>query len=207
MANAEGRNPRARKNQGLSDSYAALVDIVFAVVIGESVVRYGSWLLPPRPSVALLALGGVYVTVILSWTGYHRSLLKFPYADSPHSLFRLFADFGIVLAYALMLDQVDAIDQAGEIRPYLALYILVFLGYILSGALRLKEYPRPPGKPASHQGKLWVAVTGYAVLLLAYDFAVRRYPGDALGALRTVAVLASVAIYLGWRWWRRPWGK
>jgi hypothetical protein len=54
------------------------------------------------PALLMLTLGIVYLTVVLSWVGYHRSISKYPYNQSLWSRVRLGLDIFILVLYAYL---------------------------------------------------------------------------------------------------------
>lgn len=185
-------------NRQLSDNYGRLVGIVFAVVIGKSIGDYGNLLFVPSLSVAFVALVGVYSVIILSWTGYHTSLVDFPYTRSFRSLLRLFADFSIVVAYAFLLWTIGHVKLGERVDTYVIAYLLIFGLYIISGRLRQSEY----GRQASRQGLLWIAFAGYAVLLAAYKAGLHAFE-KCQGLFDWMAVVSAIGIMVAWRAARR----
>src|SRR5512141_2455914 len=95
------------RRKWLSDRLIQYVDIVFAVVIGQAIVRNIDLVRHPLSlPFAALALFVVIGTVTLSWIGYHKSMYEYPYQADLRSVrrtFRPFTDFFIVVVYTFFL--------------------------------------------------------------------------------------------------------
>ncbi len=134
-----------------SERLVTLVQVVFAVVIGGGLIEFHEILSPPKNTIAFWALVGVYVTSIMSWTGYHSRMEQYPYTPTKLGIFRLYTDMLIVIFYAFLL--FAGTSQNTSMESYLWGFSSVFLLYIVSGQLRRKEYN---DKRASKQMLLWV---------------------------------------------------
>jgi hypothetical protein len=121
-----------------SDRLLRLVQVVFAVVIGGSLIQFNYILFPPQCTVEFWALFGVYVSAITSWTGYHHRMNKYPYTPTKFGVIRLFTDMFIVIMYAYLLFAGSGKGQS--IESYLWGFSVVFVSWILSGLLRCLEY-------------------------------------------------------------------
>ena len=130
----------------VSDYNLRLVQIVFALVIAQSLVLYRKVILDPFTTanfVPFLALIAVYFTTILSWIDFHRTIAFSPYRTGRGiEQLRLASDLLIVLAYAFLVFSIE--EFAGKpnanISRFLAGYVMVFLLYLISGQLRVQVY-------------------------------------------------------------------
>ena len=115
-----------------------LVQVVFAVVIGGGLIEFGELLFFPKNMISCYALIGVFLTSIMSWTGYHSRMELYPYTPTKLGVFRLHADVFIVVTYAFLL--FAGTRQGQSINCYLWGFSLVFLLYVVSGWLRCMEH-------------------------------------------------------------------
>ena len=121
-----------------SDRLLRLVQVVFAVVIGGSLIQFNEILFPPQCTIEFWALFGVYVSAIMSWAGYHHRMNEYPYTPTKFGVIRLFIDIFIVIIYAYLLFAGSGKEQT--IEPYLWGFSFVFMAWIFSGLLRCLEH-------------------------------------------------------------------
>lgn len=121
-----------------SDRLLRLVQVVYAVVIGGSLIYFNEILFPPHCTIEFGALFGVYLSAIMSWTGYHHRMGSFPYTPTKFGVFRLFVDIFIVIMYAYLL--FAGSKQGQSIEPYLWGFSIVFFLWFISGLLRCIEH-------------------------------------------------------------------
>jgi hypothetical protein len=177
-----------------------LVQVVFGVVLAHSLDLYSDVVLRPWRAgnrLDALALLGVYVTVIMSWIDWHRTVARRPYDFGERrgvrvaEQFRFGADLFVVSVYAFTLFAVGDIASAGA-SLYLFGYVAMFAGYIASGWLRRRTYGRVASnlKPMVIFGA--VALVAWIVLVVfeANDWFNRR--GRAWAGV-VVAIVAMAA--------------
>ncbi len=127
----------------ISRNLVALVDIVFAVVVAQSLIRYEEIIFRPTWGLSFASIVLVYFTVVLSWVDYHVSMDRYPYSRNGMAWwFRFFADLMIVGAYTYMLFAVREVDLSGTLARFLPGFAVVFLLYLISGVARRFEYDR-----------------------------------------------------------------
>jgi len=184
-----------------SDKYVRLVDIVFGVVVAQSTAKHSEILFAPQAHpLDFAALLGIYLTVILSWVGYHGSVTKFPYSEAWVGTLRLFADFGIVIVYVYLLRSIA--PNGVVLDAYLRGFLLVFVMWIVSGLLRMAEH----GKSASKPGLLFACCFVSLGLWWVYQPLVLRYSGcqafwDWLFLCLPVIVMVLFRVIRPrWRW-------
>lgn len=128
--------PRFKK-EPLADNFVHLVDVVFGVLLAQGLLLYKENLLNffsienlPN-SVLLLA---VYMIILFSWYGYHKSVLRYPYNQTIWSRLRLVLDLLILVTYAYIL--------YGLFDPFKLLIgsAAVFILYFFTGLVRIKEW-------------------------------------------------------------------
>lgn len=113
----------------LTKVYVGIVDLIFAVIIGASLVELGGAALSKGLFTSYVLLVA-YGTVVLSWTGYHVSL-----KDKPYKLpFRFWADLVILFFY------LSLVTNYGSLPLELESYVLVFLGYSIWSGLKALEW-------------------------------------------------------------------
>src|SRR5579862_59453 len=133
MDNFPSAPPRFR-TEPLSTDFIRLVDVIFAVTLTQTLVVYREEIVRLRPVLLMVTLGVVYVTVALSWVGYHRSISKYPYNKSSWSRVRLSLDVFILVVYAFLA-------FAAHEPPKVILGLsVVFLLYAIDGASRIAEW-------------------------------------------------------------------
>jgi 5'(3')-deoxyribonucleotidase len=88
----------------------------------------------PNISLENITLVLVYATIILSWVGYHKSILRYPYNKSRWSRFRLFFDIVILLLYSYLV-------FVGQDLPRVLLGLAaIFFVYSIDGLIRIREW-------------------------------------------------------------------
>lgn len=210
----------------LSYSVHNLVDIVFAVVVGQSVTTYSDLLFPPKvSSLAFWALLGVYASIILSWIGYHYLLQHSPYeVQTKAGKFRLTDDLAIVVMYSYLLVTVewfrDGIQQTlfgVTVDPpgaYLLGYITVFVLYMLNDVLVWSEQNRRSLLDTLHPvaiynnrsdvGHLPLTVPTFIVYVIVAGLYMAFSPtslSSPFGLGEWATVFVAVALMITWRWW------
>lgn len=162
----------------ISDHLVRLVQILFALVIGQSLLLYREVIVNVfafQYWVAAAALLVVYLTTILSWIGYHRSMERNPYAMHLHESrtarcwdgTRLFFDLFTVVLYAYLLFSIGPVvqDPAADLHKHLVGYPLIFMAYWASGKARVRIY----GPRASRSALLAGCILVYWILWVAYN--------------------------------------
>jgi hypothetical protein len=135
------------KRKWISDKLIQYVDILFGVVVGQSIVHNMDLIKQPRSyPFAILAWFVVTITVTLSWLGYHKSLYKYPYTAEVLSVKRIlrpFNDFFIVVLYAgflLTIDDFKTHPANINLLTFILYYMGIFILYITDGVIRINEY-------------------------------------------------------------------
>ena len=128
-------NPSNKRD--LSDIYVSFIDILFAVVLGQSFVLISSeeafkpWFVDPSENafeIATLLL--VYGLVITSWIGYHQSTRKYP-LKSP---LRFVIDVFLLFLYYM------GFVNANNFEIINWMFLSAFLSYTAWDVLRVVEY-------------------------------------------------------------------
>jgi 5'(3')-deoxyribonucleotidase len=195
-------------DQRISDNLVRLVQVVFGLVVAQSLLLYRSVIVAPGSPhyLAAVALLVIYATTVLSWIDWHRTMEFNPYNLNPRhpykiqEQFRLGVDLVIVsiYAYALFTIAIFETDPRNSVARFLLAFPLIFLAYVVSGLLRRLTH----GKHASNLRPIlefglafslvWVL---YVVLAVGHfsadDHAYRQWVN--LGTL--VAVLGLMLLY------------
>src|SRR2546428_1323530 len=170
-----------------SDSFVRLVDVIFGVIMAQGFVRYSETITNPKFSLATGSLVLAYTTVILSWIGYHKSVIGYPYNTSVWSRIRLVSDVLILVLYSYL------VFVAQTLQFVLGGLVVVFGLYALTGLIRIIEWKdRKVSQP-------WLAIPFGAA------FAVEWYVSGSYGAETSVSALllgVSFLMLIGYRWAR-----
>jgi 5'(3')-deoxyribonucleotidase len=144
--------PRFRV-EPLSTDFVRLVDVIFGVTLTQSLVIYRKEIVSFSPMILIVTLVVVYMTVTLSWVGYHRSISKYPYNKSRWSMLRLSLDIFILVVYAFL-----AFAAPEPTRVIVGLAV-VFMLYSVDGLTRRAEWRD------SKVSKPWLSVIFSALLI------------------------------------------
>lgn len=153
MVNSFPNAPPRFRAEPLSADFVRLVDVIFAVTLTQTLVIYRKEIVSFSPVVLIVTLAVVYMTVALSWVGYHRSISKYPYNQSRWSMLRLCLDVFILVVYAFLA---FAASNTSRVVAGLA---VVFLLYAIDGATRIAEWRD------SKVSKPWLSVVFFLLLL------------------------------------------
>jgi 5'(3')-deoxyribonucleotidase len=125
--------PRFRVDP-ISDYFIRLIDIMFGLTITQGFVIYKDIIVMPKASLNNLSLLLVYVTIILSWVGYHKSIQHYPYNKSYWSRIRLFFDITILFLYAYL------VFVGQDLSKVLLGLAIIFVIYAIDGISRMLEW-------------------------------------------------------------------
>jgi len=127
----------AGNKRDLSDIYVRFIDILFAVVLGQSFVLLSSeegfkpWLGEPlKNAFGIATLLLVYGLVITSWIGYHRSTRIFPIKNP----LRFVIDVLLLFLYYMGFVNSNNFELVSWI------FFLTFFSYTIWDILRIFEY-------------------------------------------------------------------
>lgn len=180
----------------LSSIYVSFIDILFAVVLGQSFVLLNSeegfkpWLVQPRENafgIATLLL--VYGLVITSWIGYHQSTRKYP-IKSP---LRFVIDVLLLFLYYV------GFVNANNFEIVSWIFFFTFLSYTLWDVFRIVEYR------TEMTSELWKRLgisVGFAIMFLIISLAhvpmETQIQGIEWGLFVAILVLLVLYRYLKW---------
>ena len=188
--------------QKISDQLVRLVQVVFALVLGQSLVVFSGVLLDPMAhGLAAFAWVSVFYTIVASWIDWHVVMARRPYdTRQPVDRFRIYSDVGIAVLYAYLLFTIEALITSPSATLYYHLigYPLVFGLYLASGLLRLWVH----GKKASRPFPMVCTGVLYVGVLVGYDVVrSRSYFNEE--NLNMITIVITFLLMFGYRWFRR----
>ena len=144
----------------MSKDLVGFVDIVFGVIIGVSLVGFFDDVREgvPLGSFGTCVLVVSYLSVVLSWVGYHQSIRERPHTPVVGYI-RFGVDLVILLGYLVL---VYFFDRFGLI---LGTYAALFFLYLLWGVLKMWEHALWPEQRTRYAWRLpsFAVTTGFAV--------------------------------------------
>jgi 5'(3')-deoxyribonucleotidase len=139
-------------DQRISDNLVRLVQVVFGLVIAQSLLLYRAVIVAPGSPhyLAAVALLVIYTTTVMSWIDWHNTMEFNPYNLNPRHPYklqeqlRLGLDLVIVsiYAYALFTIAIFEDNPRNSIARFLFAFPLIFLAYVVSGLLRRISHGR-----------------------------------------------------------------
>jgi 5'(3')-deoxyribonucleotidase len=181
-----------------------VIQTVFGYILARSFYTYGSAFLPPIQGdifTLTLALCAVYGCVLWSWIDFSHSLLLSPYnfKNKPLERYRFASDLFIVLIYTYLLLYVDIIknDPSSDLTAFIGAFALVFLGYTISGLLRIIEY----GTRASRIFLILFFLLIFVGMAIAYHVHGQQYKVLELNRLYLLLIIAINEFYRVARSW------
>jgi len=203
--------PNQNKNAGdgrFPHHFVTFVEILFAVVLGASILEFNEFLFPPDlTSPNFLALIAVYFAAVTSWIGWHKSTIKYPYTDSGAGQVRSVLDAVIVGTYAALLFFGSRVDSS--LIYYLWGFVIVFFLYFIVGELRRAEYHDPEASQTCliicHGSAVLIAAIAYTVLHTILPEVLLQLPTGVL--LFFIGLpFATMVSFRAWREWHGlPW--
>lgn len=149
------------------------IDPLFAVVVSIALVRVmdepwfkgiGLFSMASAFDIGVLALGGI--TVVLSWVGYHQSIMTKPILLNTRAGFwRFILDVVLLLLYWLLLVK---FQNFWLVLLTLALIHIVFVGWDWLKQLEYPEKDHPSAKVRRGVTVFWFVV--FVILFLAYSW-------------------------------------
>ncbi len=195
------------KRKWISDKLIQYVDILFGVVVGQSIIKYIDLIRNPTLyPFAFIALIVVIITVTLSWIGYHKSLYKYPYTAEILTIKRVlrpFNDFLIVVLYTLFLFKIEDFKKVPDqinIYTFILCFAGIFFLYITDGFIRVKEYKDHGASMLSLSTKFFAA---YSVLGIIYLIVI-KYLLSYIVIINWSILLICLSLYIFYRIQREP---
>ncbi len=103
----------------------AIVPLLFAVVLGSSLIRFHEFLFPPKVwRLEFWAFTVVYLSAFVSWFGWHEAAYRYPYTRKPIARVRAGLEAMVALSWAALLFMAN---QAGDsLLGYLWGFTVIF---------------------------------------------------------------------------------
>ncbi len=182
MANGDDNQQRIVINF-IDPLFSVVLSMSFAQVYAEAAWFKNFWLIWKEPhffEVATLVLIG-YLTVILSWVGYHRSIKSSPInVDAFWGRWRFGLDIVLLISYFVLL--VSYVDFHRELWTLASVYFLFFVWDQMKRLETLGSGKKEAMKSAQRRGVtvLWFFL--FLALALLYQFCPVEWPWAAFGA-------------------------
>lgn len=147
----------------VSRNFVGLVDIIFGFLIAQGFILSKDRIIAIEISLGSGSLLLVYLAILLSWVGYHRSVTIYPYNRTWWSRIRLGMDISILLLYAYML------FVAFELAKVLFGLVTAFVFYAVTGVIRQREWSDPKVSRPELSAIMALAYAGLAYLATKYS--------------------------------------
>lgn len=174
----------------LSGHFVGLVDIVFAVIVGVSLIGFFDDLKQGEPLLSFdtFVLFVSYVSVVLSWVGYHLSVARTPHTGAI-GYCRFVIDLCILLAYLVL---VYFFRSFGVI---IFTYLTLFFLYLVWGCLKMWEHGCW-GQQAPRYGWRLLSLAGAGAVALLWERGVRwEWPSPGWSVPFLLVLVACVLWY------------
>lgn len=200
----------AKKNKSDIDSeketseiYAHFIDILFAVVIGQSFMLlnspegYKSWFTQPAENtfgIATYIL--IYCLVITSWVGYHRSIRFYPIKN----VFRFIIDIALLFVYYMGFVNATNFEVIMTwVFPY------SFLLYTLWDAIRLWEYRNQKNLISDLRKRFLTSLifmAAFFIIGLVYMYYLKEI--EWIHGTLFIVILIMLIAYRCLKWYKEP---
>jgi succinate dehydrogenase hydrophobic anchor subunit len=201
--NPENSNTDVDTKKETSEIYAHFIDILFAVVIGQSFVLlnsqegYKSWLAHPAENtfgIAILLL--LYGLVITSWVGYHHSIRFYPIKNP----LRFVIDIALLFVY-----YIGFVNAKNFETIIMWVFPFSFLLYTLWDAVRLLEYRAHKSSLKELFKRFLISLSftlGFFIIAGIYVYALKEVEWT-YGAYFTM-ILMILIFYRYLKWYKEP---
>lgn len=203
--NPENNKTNVDIKKETSEIYAHFIDILFAVVIGQSFALlnsqegYKSWLAQPSENtfgIATLLL--IYGLVITSWVGYHRSIRFYPIKNP----LRFVIDISLLFVYYM------GFVSAKNFEIIITwIFPFSFLLYTVWDALRLWEYHAQKSSAKDLIKRFLISLfftAGFFTIAAVYNHTLKEKEIEWInGALFTI-LLMMLVFYRYLKWYKEP---
>jgi len=190
-----------------SETFTRFVEILFAIVIGQSFFllsapqRFPTWIRAWTDNVVpLLNTILAYTLVVTSWLGYHESVKKQPLRRVP----RFAIDVGLLFLYYLAFVYVDSSVS------FLLILVVIFFGYTVWTLIRIYEYRKvngkdpEEGKEVNPTGSAAHALSFLVAFLVVYGFLWWLSISSQLPRLTEIGFVLLALVLLGLYRWSYP---
>jgi len=192
----------SNEDKETSDIYVHFIDILFAVIIGQSFVLLNSqngfrtWLAQPSENafgIATLLL--VYGLVITSWVGYHRSTRIYPIKNP----LRFVIDVVLLFLYYM------GFVEANNFQMIVWIFFYAFLSYTVWDIVRILEYFNKKERRSDLLKRLGITALFAAIFFVTAEVYVsinKEIVGVAWAFFVFILVLLIIYRYL--KWYKEP---
>ncbi len=184
-----------QEQQDRSSIFVRFIDLLFAVVLGQSFVLLSSsngvasWLAAPSENIVPLAnVVLAYAIVITSWVGYHDSTSKLPMRN----VTRFIVDIALLFSYYLAFVNVRSLTNI------LAIFCVVFVLYFLWTIVRYYEYHDKVSELGLGKRSIQAGVFAFAFFLIA--IARGAYPNPTLDGIFLAVSFGLLVAYRALYW-------
>lgn len=200
FTNSEKDKAESNEKRETSDIYVHFIDILFAVVIGQSFVLlnskegFGSWLTQPMENAfGIATLLVVYGLVITSWVGYHRSTRVYPIKNP----LRFVIDVTLLFIYYM------GFVNAGNFGLVTWIFFFAFLLYTVWDAFRILEYHSQKSLTRDLLKRLLIsAVFTIGFLAVAEVYAIMGTEITGIEWAFFVVILVMLILYRYSKWYK-----
>ncbi len=183
----------------LCKTYVSFIDVLFAVVIGQSFVLltdpeyYSTWFAQPYANAfGLSTLLLVYALVITSWVGYHQSVDVYPL----RSVGRFLIDIILLFLYYF------AFANAKDFGAVLLAITFSYLMYVIWDSFRIYENRANVNTDLKKRWGISIAfLVFYLVAYLSYGYAIPKV-GQGIEWLFLAIAIALLIVYRYAKWYR-----
>ena len=176
-----------------SKHFVNLVDIIFAVIIAQSFIALSDSVLPLQlTTFNFFTLIVAYLTIILSWVGYHESINL----QHHRSWLRFALDLVILPVYLLLVNRFD------DVGVFLLAFTILIILYLSWGVVKAWEYPKKKGAGCNHRPDYYrylLRLPYLPLVILVWLFYEAHIPQASILSLEirgwiSIAILGSIAI-------------
>lgn len=168
-----------------SKHYVLFIDVLYAVVVGETIFTYGEELFN-SPSISTLALIVTYISIISSFIFWHSAMSKYPHKKP----YRFFVDMIVLIVYLGIIFNHSKIDTL-----FYGFVILYFL-YLLWDFLTRREYGKAASRLTTSTVNLIMVISVFAIrqLLIYLQIFYPQIPSIVTDAVPLVVLAASIIV-------------
>jgi hypothetical protein len=135
-----------------SKHYVLFIDVLYAVVVGETIFTYGEELFNSL-SISTLALVVTYISIISSFIFWHSAISKYPHKKP----YRFFVDITVLVVYLGIVFNHSKIDTL-----FYGFVILYFL-YLLLDFFTRREYGRGASRLTTSTINLIIVIAVFVI--------------------------------------------
>lgn len=140
-----------------SRHYVLFIDVLYAVVVGETIFTYGEELFN-SPSISTLALIVTYISIISSFIFWHSAISKYPHKKP----YRFFVDIIVLIVYLDIMFNHSKVDTL--FYGFVTLYFL----YLFWDLLTRREYDKTASRLKTSVINLVIMISVFAMRQLLF---------------------------------------